>query len=525
VTTTREARRPRTKVQQAFRLDTAGLGTRVVRGAGYQFLNMAVRTLTTVGSIAVLARLLSPADFGYVAMATVITEFAAMFANFGLANVLIQRRKVSRLQLDTVFWASLALGAILSAMVFVASFLVGWLFEEAIVGKLLRILCVSFLLGSLVTIPWAILSRLMYFRALFVVGTLSKTAGAIASVLLAYAGFGVWSLALGGITGATVNVLSVFAMVPYLPRFRFDAEHLRTTWKTSSSYFAGGILYYINTNIDLLLVGRYLGPTSLGFYQNARSLTNEIRARIATPLQHVLFPAFSSLQDDAERLRDVVVRSGRLLAAVVVPIGFGVSATASELVPVLYGEKWIEMIPVMSMFGLSAALRASTAIASPLFNSQNRVALGLRYTAVYTLLLIGGILVSLDAGVKGIAIAVAVTSLYSLVTLHGAFRLVGLRVRDMGHVLGAPFAAAGCMWTLIHLLRLYTSEWLKMSEWTAFVLHVAFGVIVYVMILLLLSRNHLSDLRAVLQKAVQGDPQTRTGGDQKSVTPSDISSG
>lgn len=500
VTSRRQSRR-RTRVQQAFRLNAGGLGSRVVRGASYQFLGIAMRTATTIGSIAILARLLTPADFGYVAMATVVTEFAVLFANFGLANVLIQRRMISRLQLDTVFWASLALGALLSAMVFAGSFLVGVLYEERIVGPLLRVLCVTFLFGSLTTVPWLVLSRLMHFRAQFMVDALSKFGGAAAAVALAYTGFGVWSLALGGVAGGLINVAAAYAAVPYLPRSRFDWAHLRGTWRTSGSYFGGGLLLYFNSNVDLLLIGRYLGPIPLGYYQNARSLTNEIRARIAIPLQHVLFPAFSSLQHDVERSRELVMRSGRMLAAVVVPIGFGVSATAVELVPVLYGEKWNAMVPVMSMLGLGGALRASTAIAAPIFNSQDRVALGLRYGVISAALSLIAVIASLDAGINAVAAALAATSLYLLVTLHAAFRLIGLGARDVVRVLGAPFAAASLMWMLIHFARPYTSAWIA-SDSGVLAAHVALGATAYTVVLLMFSRVYLLELRAVLQKAI-----------------------
>ena len=105
-------------VRSAFVLNSDDLGRRVVSGAGYKFLGIALRTAITIGSTAILARLLSPADFGYIAMATVITEFAGLFGAFGFTNVLIQRRVISRLQLDTVFWATLAVGIVLAGVVF-----------------------------------------------------------------------------------------------------------------------------------------------------------------------------------------------------------------------------------------------------------------------------------------------------------------------------------------------------------------------------------------------------------------------
>lgn len=491
-----------TLVQSSFVLRSDNLGHRVVSGAGFQFLGIALRTFITLGSVSILARVLSPADFGYVAMATVVTEFAALFNNFGFANVLIQRRAINRLHLDTVFWASAFLGAVLALAVFIASFFAVWLFSDPKIAGLLRVLSSTFLLGGLANVPSVVLIRLMRFRAQFMIRALSTAGAAVAAVAFALAGFGVWSLVLGPWFGTLIVVVASYVCVPYKPRMRFSASHLTSTWRTSGSYFGGGLLYYVNMNVDLLLIGRQLGATSLGFYQNARSLTDEIRGRIAMPLQAVLFPAFSTLQDDRTRFRELVFRSGRVLAAVVIPIGFGVSATASELVPVLYGEKWLSMIPVMTMFGISAAVKAGTAIASPVFNANDRVALSLKYNVLGTILMVSGVLLTLEHGVDAVATAVAVTSLYSLVTFRVGMKLVGMTWHQTLQMLVPPFAAATVMWLTIATVRVFSSA---LTSHAAFLLaiHVVIGALVYALTLHLLSRHYYQDFKELFRKLLR----------------------
>jgi O-antigen/teichoic acid export membrane protein len=485
-------------VRQSLLLNSDNLGRRVATGAGYKFLGIALRTAITIGSTAILARLLSPAEFGYIAMATVITEFAGLFGAFGFTNVLVQRRVITRLQLDTVFWATLAIGTLSALVVFVLSFFAEWLFSDPQVGPLLQVLSLTFVLNSLVAVPWVVLSRLMNFGAEFWLQlgiVVVRTAAAVAS---AYAGFGVWSLVIGALVGGLAGVVVNFARVPYLPRFRFHLPLLTATWRTSGSYFGSSVLYYINMNLDLLLIGRQLGATSLGFYQNARSLTDEIRARIAMPIQHVLFPAFSAVQGERERFQQLVLRAGRLLAAIVIPVGVGVSANANELVQVLYGEKWLAMIPVMSMFGLSAALRASTAISSPLFNASNRVGLALRYNVVGTILSVVGVVLAMPYGVNVVAMTVAATSLYALVGFRAGFALIGLGARDMAQVLGLPALAALVMWLATFALRQVSAAW-GFNIGVMLLLHVTVGGFVYLVTLHLLSRQYLQDVRQAVQ--------------------------
>lgn len=479
-------------VRGAFVLRAGNLGNRVVSGASFTMLGITLRTLLTIGSTAILARLLTPADFGYIAMATTVTELAALLGSFGLGNILVQRKVVTRLQMDTVFWTGLIVGAVLAVVVFLISFLAESLFGDPVIGDLLRVLWLPFLIGGFSSVSDAIIARMMWFRLEFWIQLAVVLCRSLIAIGFAYSGFAVWSLVAGGIAGSTVGVLLAFFAVPYLPRLRFNLAYLASTWRTSGSYFGSSMLYYISMNIDVILIGRQLGASALGYYQNARSLTDEVRARLAMPLQRVLFPAFSSLQADDERLQRTVVHSGRLLAAVIVPVGFGISAVADELVPVLYGTQWLDMIPVLSMFGLSAAVRGSTAIASPLFNSCDRAGLSFRYSLVGTAIMVAAVLIAMPHGIAMVAAAVALSSCYALFALRASIALIGLGTKDVWTLLGPPAVAAGVMWVIVRIVRPYVVDVLN-STGLILLVHVLLGASVYALVLHLCSRQYLRD--------------------------------
>ena len=478
----------RNLVRDAFSLRAHQLGRRVLSGAGFQFLSIALRTIITIASTAILARLLMPSDFGHVSMATVVTELAALFANFGLTQILIQRQRITRLQMDTVFWASLALGISLAIIVFGASFFASLLFDDENVGELLRVLCLTFVFGGLTAVPWVVQMRLMRFRTEFWIQITTVITRTLVAIACAYQGMGAWSLVAGALTGSLMGVILGFIVVPYRPRLRFHVTFLKTTWRTSGSYFGGGMLFYANMNLDLILIGRQLGAESLGFYQNARSITDEIRGRIAIPLQHVLFPAFSAVQGEQARTQDMLLRSGRILAAVVIPIGIGIAALAPEIVPVLFGERWLPMIPILSMLGISGAVRASTAIATPVINAHNQVAQALRYQIISTALLASAIIVALPYGLLAVATAQAIVVFYSLVPFRFAFGLVGLGLPAMWHVLGPPAVASATAAAVIYFLRPLSIEWLGQPGWML-IFHAFISATVYLTVLLMQSRQ------------------------------------
>ena len=486
-------------IRSAFVLNSENLGQRVVHGASFIFIGIVLRTLLTLGSMSILARLLSPSDFGYIAMAVVVTELAGLFGGFGFTNILIQQRVINRLQIDTLFWASAAIGLLLGGVVFCLSYPAAWFYNDPLTGKLLKVMCIPFLINGLTNVHEAIIARLLRFKTEFYIQLFHLAVRAIAAIAFAYLGFGVWSLVIGPLVGTLVSFTCYVIAVPYVPRLRFHAAYLSSNWKTSGSYFSSGLLYYINTNIDLFMIGRSLGANALGYYQNARSLTDEIRARIAMPLQRVLFPAFSAIQSERSRLQQSVMRSGRLLAAIIIPVGVGLSAVSEELVPVIYGDKWLAMIPVLSLFGLGAAYRGSTAIASPLFNSQNRVSLALKYNTIGTVLMVLGVLMTLPYGIVAVSTAVALSSLYSLVTFRVGLGLIGLTTHHALAILGRPSVSAAVMWSAIYLLRPFSKPWVPNLA-LLLIVHIGFGAVIYVLILHGLSKQYFRDFREVAKK-------------------------
>jgi O-antigen/teichoic acid export membrane protein len=443
----------RTTVQAALFRTGIDLSEKVITGAGYTFAGLFIRTFITLGSVAILARLLQPRDFGLIAMATVVTELAALLANLGFGAVLIQKRRISRLQADTVFWISVVLGVVLALIVFAVSYASAAFFDEPMAGRLLRVLCWAFVFEELTAVPLALLARSMRFRAQFFAQVAMISARAFVAVSVAYLGYGVWSLVIGSMAASMVQCAWLMIVSGYIPRARIDTSFIRRNFVTSSSYFGGGLLFYVNSNADLMLVGRILGADALGLYQSARSLTDEIRARIAMPLQRVLFPAFSAMNEDPARFHGAILKSARLLALVVTPVGFGIAAVANDLVPVLYGAKWLPMAIPLQLVSISAAIRAACSIASPIFNSINRVGLSFQVSMVGTVFTLVAVVVGSRWGLVGVAAGILVSSLSAILGYEVAFRVAGLRTSAVRQVLMGPLIASGSMWGVVYAIR------------------------------------------------------------------------
>jgi O-antigen/teichoic acid export membrane protein len=286
------------------------------------------------------------------------------------------------------------------------------------------------------------------------------------------------------------------------PRFRFNWSFLSATWRVNGSYFGNGLVFYINSNIDLFIIGRQMGAAALGYYQNARALTDEIRARIGIPLQRVLFPAFSVIQSDLPRFQEGVKRSGRLLALVVIPIGMGIAAVAEELVPVLYGSQWLEMIPILKIIAAGAGIRAATAVGIPIFNATNQVGLALRMNAIAAIAVVASILVGSLWGVIGVAYALLFGALLNVAVYRMALALIKLRTRDLWDILGTPIMASTLMIAAVAIARELLAEF-HFAAIPQLAILVAIGVVSYGSVILLTARSHVTDFGFALGRLRQ----------------------
>jgi len=208
-------------------------------------------------------------------------------------------------------------------------------------------------------------------------------------------------------------------------------------------------------------------------------------------------------------MRQMVLLSVRLLAAVVVPMGFLVAALAQDLVPVLYGDQWRPMIPVLALLGIGVALKASTAVAGPIMNSMDRVGLALRYNSIGTAITLVGIALVLQMGIVAVAGVVTLMSTYWLVAFRVAFGLVGLRGIDVLRTLGPSFAASGAMLGLLELGRQHWGGWLN-SPWERLLVGMVLGTGIYLTLLLILSPGYLQDAARVAKLVYYGKKASRS---------------
>jgi len=378
------------------------LRSSVVRGVGWKL----VAQLTTVGTRVIfgvmLAHLLTPHEYGLAGMALVFTGLATIFADPSLGSALIQRREISELDKSTVFWTNLGLGVACTIVGVLSANTVAGFFSQPDVAPLFAVVSLNFTINALSSTQMALLTRSMEWRTLELREIASILAGSIFAVALAFAGFGAWAIVGQFLCAGVVSVILLWSISTWRPRFAFSLTSLRSLASFGLSLFFARILAYLNGNADNLLIGRYLGTTSLGIYSVAYNVMYAPIARVTQPIGQVMFAALSRVQHDLKRLGNAWLKSVKLSSAVAVPAFVGMLVVAPEFVSVVLGNRWHDATPILQLLCIAGIAECVVAMNPSLLVAMGRGGALLRFTIFSSILTVGGFALGLIWGVVGV---------------------------------------------------------------------------------------------------------------------------
>jgi PST family polysaccharide transporter len=365
-------------------------------------------------STVVLARLLTPTDFGLVAMVTAVTVIAAGFADLGLTEATIQRKELTHNQVSTLFWINLAMGLFLTLLTAgMAPVLAKFYREPRLVG-ITFVASLSFLLGGLRGQHNALLKRQMRFKAVAVRDVTSSLLGVIVAVGLALRGAGYWAiLALPLTMNVSQTVLS-WLMV----RWRLGLPHLDPEIRTMVGFGGNVAVSYVIfnwvRNADNILIGWYWGAGPLGLYSRAFNLLTLATSQITAPTCSVAIPALSRIQDEAELFARYYLKIMNLIVGVIASLFGFLFVAATPVIVLLLGAKWREAAPVFQILTISALGQILLESTLWVLISQGQSARLLKLMLVLCPIMIGSFVIGLPFGIKGVALSLSVTLLCTL---------------------------------------------------------------------------------------------------------------
>ena len=396
-------------------------------GVAWISLFQVARQLLQVASVSVLARKVPPSAYGLVAMAVLITNFLETVRDAGTGTALVREREVSDNLAATVFWLTCGLGLIITLIMVMVSWPASRFFHEPMLAAVLQFLSIGFFLSAMSVVPLAMLNREMAFRKVALAQTAGAVSGTVVAITVALAGGKVWSLVAGSIAMNAVTTTAIWITSPFRLKAVFrpsDARHMLSFGLNLSGV---NLLNYFSRNTDNLLVGKFLGSVSLGYYQMGYMLMTYPLQNFAAVVAQVVYPALSKMQDDHERFRVAYLRTCRLIALVTFPLMLGLAVTAQPFIRVFLGARWMPVAGLLVIFApLGAAQSVYTTVAL-IYNTQGRPNLLFRWSMLASVMYVGSFALGLRWGILGVASCYAVVWLLLMVpSFLIPFRLVGL---------------------------------------------------------------------------------------------------
>lgn len=460
-----------------------------------------IRQVLSIVSVSVLARNVPPSAYGLVGMSAAITNFLDNLRDLGTTYALIREPDPSPTLISTVFWLNAASGTVLAVLVAALGWPAALFFKEPALITVMQVLSLNFLFYGLNVVPTALLTRSMAFRTLAIANTTGAVAGTCVAITLALNGAGVWSLVAGSLmnTGSATAVSWLFC--PWRPRLVFEWQQFRHIAQYSLNLSAFNLVNYFSRNADLVIIGRFLGPTQLGFYQMAYTLMMYPIANVSSIIAQVVFPAFAHVQHDAERIRAAFLRTCMLVSVVTFPTMLGLMVTSDVFVRTILGARWHPIIPILIIFAPLGMFQSVYTLVGVIYNAKGRSDWQLRWGLVSALFYVASFFVGLRWGILGVATSYSIAWLLLMVPgFEIPFRLIGLRQWTFWLALWPILRAAGIMAAIVAVLSYVLSAIAPGLPAVRLIVEVLAGLLCYVYILLRSRAPVINDIRTVLGK-------------------------
>lgn len=386
---------------------SAGLGKSASRGAAVILGGQGVRMVVQFAGIVILARLLTPADYGLLAMVTAIIGVAEIFRDFGLSSAAIQAKSITRGQQDNLFWVNTGVGAALSLIVLACSGLIAHFYGDERLQPLTAVIAVVYLLNGMSTQYRAHLTRTLSFARLTGAEIVGQSVGLAVGIAMALMGAGYWALAGQQVAAALAAQVALVVVTPWFPGWIKRDASIRPFLKYGTNLLGAHLLGYASRNADTVIIGARFTPADLGLYNRAFQLMMMPLIQINAPATRVALPVLSRIQDDRERYRTFIL-FGQSALLMVVSFAFAfVGAQASSVIALALGSQWLAAIPLFQILLLAGFFQAAGYATYWVFLSKGLTKANFRYALATRPAMIGLLLVGALWGVEGVAWAYA----------------------------------------------------------------------------------------------------------------------
>lgn len=454
-------------------------------------------------STVIVARLLVPDDYGLMAMATILTGYAALFSEMGLGAAIVQRPSTSQQELSSVFWFVLGISLLFAAACFLLAYPTAYIFDETRVIPLTQAVSVIFIINGLQIVPFNLIKKRLEFKKVGFAEMVGSLVSCASMVGLAYLGAGVWTLLLGHIVRSFNKLIFAFYFSKWIPSFCFSFGQIKSFVGFGLIVTMGSTLNYVSEKSDKFFAGIAWPPKVLGYYSFALQLAQLPTEKIVSLINQVSFSVFSELQREKVAFNDFYLKVTKVTAMFILPLFFGGFLAGEELIKVLLGDKWIPIIFLFKILCLSQILLAITTINNHVHNAQGRPGWGMCYNAACALFMSISFYFAVKHGLNAMLIP-WITTFPVLCIVFIIATLIKIKVGIFAYLknLSTPVMATFvmCIFVILCTRAVWFLPDVYVNDWLVLGVKIASGVLSYLGFLFVFDRSFLQKIYNMLRK-------------------------
>ncbi len=452
------------------------LASRVAFGAAWMvFLRFSVRMIGLVSTL-ILVRLLAPADFGIVAMATSIFAIIELLTAFSFDVVLIQRQDAGQDEYNAAWTLNVLLGVAAAVVLVLVAYPAAAFYEQPQLAPVIMVLALSAFLQGLANIGLVDFRKYLQFHKEFIFQFAVKVAAFVVTIFLAVVYRSYWALIAGIVTSKLAALVLSYAIHPFRPRLSLKGVH--SIIHFSKWLFVNNVTYFIRSRSPDLILGKMSGAAGLGVFSIAYEISNLPTTELIAPINRALLPGFATMALDRDRMGRSLVSAAATLALLSIPAGVGIAATAELFVPLVLGEQWGSAIPLIEILALFGAVSAvQSPVGTALLAAGRPALMAALSTGIILFMLPAAIYFTGIEGPEGMAKALLATTLLFLPFTYGAAsRVLGVRSADIARIFARPLSGATVMYLV---LQAFLARFADMNQLLLLGAAVLLGAVVY----------------------------------------------
>lgn len=381
------------------------LKSKTISGLLWKFAErIGAQAITFILSI-ILARLLTPSDYGAIAILLIFITFADVFVNAGFGSALIYKKGADNLDFSSVFYFNFIFSVFVYAVIYLAAPYITSFYNIPILQPTLRVLALRIPVAAINSVQQAYVSRNMQFKKFFY-STLTGTAvSAVVGIIMAYNGYGVWSLVGQYLSNAIINTLVLFSVISWRPQLMFSFQRLRSLFNYGWKLLFSSLLDNGYQSLNSLLIGKFYTPTDLAFFDTGQKFPMVIVNNINSSISSVLFPALASEQDKPERVKAHTRKAIQISSYIMWPMMLGMAVCADNIISLVLTNKWLPAVPYLQIACITYGLWPIHTANLQAINAMGRSDIFLKLEIIKKVISITVLLISIQYGVMAVALS------------------------------------------------------------------------------------------------------------------------